>query len=140
MSCFIILSDGRAWSTQSWVFDAALGAIAEVLAEDESSSSLAAWLLEEQSAVVGLGLVDVRNLTPDNQQRFLDAVPRALVAAREKGVRGWHDLGQFSAWIASLELLLNMIESVMRGDPPEVLNPNMKGVIPPTGERQGPGW
>jgi hypothetical protein len=42
--------------------------------------------------------------------------------------------------VAGFIVLADMVASVERGQPPEALNPHMRDVIPPTGERSGPGW
>ncbi len=33
-----------------------------------------------------------------------------------------------------------MIDRSLAGEPPEAFNPHMRGLIPPTGRRLGPGW
>ncbi len=142
MSAFFVLTDGRAWSKANWAYDAVLDAIADALPNDGAGQLLAEWLLEQRCRVQGpgVGTVDLRELTDENRRRIVEAIPRALEMARKKGPRDWHDPSFFPQWLSAFELLVQMIESAERGDPPEALNPDMRGPIPPTGERRGPGW
>lgn len=142
MSGFLVLADGRAWSLATWAFDAALREIADALPDDPGAAPLATWLRDQQSDVVGLGMsyVDMRELTDDNRRRLIDAIPRAVDRARTHGGAHWHKPSFFPEWLTELEVLVRMVQAVERGDPPEALNPHMRELIPPTGNRSGPGW
>lgn len=142
VSAFFILSDGRAWSRANWAYDSVLDAIAAILTRDESGRALASWLLEQRCQVQGpgVGTVDMRELTDENQRRIVLAVPQALEMARTRGPTHWHDPSFFPQWLGSFEVLVQMLESVQRGEPPEALNPHLRGVVPPSGTRSGPGW
>jgi len=138
MGGFLILDDGRAWAPASWAFDAGLEQIAEVLTDEV----LRAWLLEQRCSEQGpgMGRIDVRELTPHNRELLLAAIPVAIERARAKDGSDWNDPSWYPQWLDRFELLGRMVESVARGEPPETLNPQMRSVIPPTGERSGPGW
>jgi hypothetical protein len=88
----------------------------------------------------GIGSVDVRELSEASRSRFLSALHPALSESRAQGPSGWCDPSAFPRWMEHFELLLRMQASVERGEPPEALNPNSSGPMPPTGERKGPDW
>jgi hypothetical protein len=142
MTTFFTLNDGRSWLHQNWAYDAVLESIADVLDEDAGGRELAAWLRDQRCLVQGpgVGSVDLRELTVENQRRIVGAVPRALEMARAKGPKGWHDPSYFPAWLSSFELLARMVEAVERGEPPGEPMHGVRGLLPPTGLRSGPGW
>lgn len=142
MSGFLVLADGRAWSLANWAFDAALQEIADALPDDPCAAPLATWLRDQRSDVVGRGMsyIDLRELTDNNRRRIIDAIPRAVDQARTRGGAHWHDPSFFPAWLSQLEVLVRLVQSVERGEPPEAFNPHMRELIPPNGNRSGPGW
>ncbi len=143
MSTFITLGDGRSWLERDWVYDAILRAVARELPNNDEGRALAAWLLEQQcfEQGPGIGYLDLRELTPTNQRLIIECLRLALGRARSEGPLGWNDPSAFSAWLRSFDFLLRLVESVEHGEPPEALSdPNVNGLMPPTGERHGPGW
>jgi hypothetical protein len=129
---FIVLSDGRAFALRNWAVDVVLRTIAAALPGGE----LAEWVLAQQSTVVGAAMtnVDVRELTPANAQALIAAIRRVA------GDVSSYDLPADVDWAAYFRLLADMADAAERGEPPEELNPHMRDVLPPTGERSGPGW
>jgi hypothetical protein len=71
--------------------------------------------------------IDLRELTPANAEAIIAAIRRLRANVSDD-------------WVKHLELLADMIDAAERGDPPMDLNPHMRAVLPPTGERRGPGW
>lgn len=142
MGGFIVLEDGRAYAANNWSYDAVVERIARSLPGTTDGRALSDWLMDQRCAVqgAGLGSVDCRELSPGDQRLFLEAVERAVVTAEEEGPGGWCDPSFFPGWLERFHDLIKMIESMRRGDPPEAFNPHMRGVIPPSGERAGPGW
>lgn len=142
MGGFIVLSDGRAYAASNWGYDRTVEAIAEALPDTDEGRHLAAWLLDQRCSVRGMGLgnVDVRELTPQNRQLFLRAVEDAYQTQKGKGPAGWHSPDLWPSWIARFSDLVKMIACVENGEAPGDFNPHMKDVIPPTGDKSGPGW
>jgi len=71
---------------------------------------------------------------------FRDAVKQALAHQNKMGSVTWQTPVAYENWLQKFCLLAEMLAAVDRGEPPELLNPNMAGLIPPTGIRSGPGW
>jgi hypothetical protein len=130
---FIVLADGRAFALNNWATDVVI----RTLAAELPAGAFRAWLLAQQSVVVGMGQtsVDVRELAPGNARELLAAIRRVAHGQMRAG-----DLPPDVDWAAHFGLLADMLDSVERGEPPETLNPHMRDVIPPTGARSGPGW
>jgi hypothetical protein len=143
MAGFIVLQDGRAYAASNWAYDLTVERIAVALPPTPQGVALRTWLLGQRCGVLGpgLGSVDLRGLTPDNQ-RLVEAAARGAVEAAERSGPGGLGVDQetYSGWLSRLHDLLEMFDSIRRGEPPSVLNPHMIDVIPPTGDRVGPGW
>jgi hypothetical protein len=88
----------------------------------------------------GLGHVDVRELTPKNQELFLKAVEDAYEALKERGPVGWASPDFWPCWLGRFADLVKMLECVRRGEPPGEFNPHMRDRVPSSGAREGPGW
>jgi hypothetical protein len=142
MAGFIILNDGRAWASANWAYDVAIRTIAQALPNTQEGLELADWLLQQTSEVKGMGLgsVDLRELTTENQTLFIRAVRQAVINLRTQDGNDWHDPMAFQSWREYFEVLPQLIESIERGEPAFMFNPHMKEVIPPTGDKSGPGW
>lgn len=140
MSGFIVLEDGRAYVGAKWAYDAVIRRIADALMETDEGRALSNWLRDEQVLVGGIGSVDLRELTPQNRRLFEAAARQAFASAARKGPEGWHRPDFYPGWIERFGHLIEMMNSVRRGEPPTAYNPHMIDVIPPTGERIGPGW
>src|SRR5437660_3479055 len=139
---FIVLQDGRAYAGSSWGYDTTIKAIASVLFERKQSQALAEWLIKQRSVIVGMGMgnVDVRELTPRNRELFLDAAREAFKRAEAQGSAGWYDPRAFPGWLDRFRDLITMLDSIERGEPPSAFNPHMRAACEPTGEHSGPGW
>jgi hypothetical protein len=134
---FIVLGDGRAFAPKNWIADRMIRAIAAEL----PAGDLHDWLLAQQSTQppVFEARVDVRELTPVNSAAVLSAIHR-VAANLDRGHDPYGLLPQGDDFPALFGLLAEMVDAAERGDPPMDLNPHMREVIPPTGERSGPGW
>jgi hypothetical protein len=133
MSTLFILADGRIWGTSNGSYDYLLELIAEVLSPDGRDRDLADWLLAQRCEVQGPGVghVDLRELAPRARERITAAIPNAVAIARRRK--------HTPILMESLELMLRMVESFERGEPPERLtSPHWR--LHPPGERRGPGW
>jgi hypothetical protein len=141
MSTCIVLPDGRIWWASNWAYDSAIWRIADQLDHHPEGVELAAWLrgqtCYEQGP--GIGAVDVRELTPRNQQLFRWGARQAFRRAILDGPAGWHDPTRFPAWLAGFQRLLRVWNAVDRREPPGLLG-EPKAIVDPTGARSGPGW
>jgi hypothetical protein len=139
---FIILSDGRAYAAANWAYDRTVEAIVESLPDTPAGQAIGDWLLQRRCTVKGpgLGSVDVRELTPANQELFLAAVEDAYAVQKDRGPDGWTSPDFWSGWIGRFADLVKMIQCVRDGEPPDQFNPHMTGIVPPSGRRDGPGW
>jgi hypothetical protein len=141
MGGFIILTDGRACAPANWAYDEIVRSVAEELGAGGDDLLLKEWLRGQLCEVLGpgMGYVDVRELTPRNRQLFRDAANRAFKKSELVGPIGWENPSFFPAWLGIFRRLLEMWDSVDRGEPPEALN-DLRQPCPPTDEKSGPGW
>ncbi len=141
MSAFIALPDGRSWWAANWAYDAVVERIADQLNGAEEELRLADWLRQQTCWVhgPGLGSVDVRELTPRNQQLFRAAAQRAFRQATLDGSVGWHDPSFFPGWLTGFRRLLRMWKAIDRGEPMGRLGDSSQP-MEPSGLRVGPGW
>ncbi|RKN48474.1 hypothetical protein [Micromonospora endolithica] len=128
MAGFIILEDGRAFAGGNRGIDLAL----EYLAAELPDGPFRSWLLDQRAKIRGMGLtsVDLRELAPDNREVFYRAVRAAAVGVRDRDP-------EFAEFFDHLPEMIRRWEA---GEPPEEYNPHMRALIPPTGDRRGPGW
>ena len=139
MAGFIVMEDGRAYAASNRGTDAVLRAIATEVEDAE----FRAWLLQQQSQFVGMGMtsVDLREVAPKYRQGFYRAARRAHERAASEGFEGLTgDWEGFPGWLERFGDLVVMIDRSLAGEPPEAFNPHMRALIPPTGWRRGPGW
>lgn len=140
MAGFIVLEDGRAYAAANWAADAALRAIGREIGD----AALREWLLAQQSELAGMGMtsVDLREVAP----RFR---PVLRAAIRDAHARLWRDGGfehlkagdaWWDGWLRRFDDLAEMLRRCEAGEPPQAFNPHMRAVLPPTGNRAGPGW
>ena len=139
MGGFIVLEDGRAYAAANWAFRATVEAIADALPQSTEGMSLAEWLRHDPVVQIYHN-IDVRELTPANQEMLLTAIENGLKAEAARGPSDWANPEFWDGWIHRFTDLVKMIESVRRGEQPHEFNPHMTEAIPPTGERNGPGW
>jgi hypothetical protein len=131
MAGFIVMEDGRAYAASNRATDAVIRAIAAQVDDRE----FRAWLLQQQSQFVGMGMtsVDLREVTPRHRQGFYRAARRAYERAASEGFEGrTGDVEGFGGWLERFGDLVVMIDRSLAGESPEV--------FPPTGWRRGPGW
>ncbi|MCI0661810.1 MAG: hypothetical protein L0220_12115 [Acidobacteria bacterium] len=142
MAGFIVLNDGRAWAGANWAYDSAIRTISQALPTTQEGQDLADWLLQQTCEVKGMGLgsVDLRELTTQNQTLFIQAVRQAVINLKTQDGNDWYDPTAFQSWREYFEVLPLLIESIERGEPPSMFNPHMNDLIPPTGNKSGPGW
>jgi hypothetical protein len=142
MAGFIVLQDGRAYAASNWAYDTTIEAIAESLPQTRQAQALHDWLLDQRCCVRGMGLgrVDLRELTSSNQQLFEIGAMAALDVANRRGPTGWAFPEHFAGWQRYFQDLVKMIELVHKGEPPMSFNPHMTDLIEPTGRHSGPGW
>jgi hypothetical protein len=142
MAGFIILNDGRAWAGANWAYDTALHTIIAALPSTQEGRDLSGWLLQLTSEVkgAGLGSVDLRELTTQNQALFIQAVRQAAINLRTQNSNDRLAPVAFRSWREYFEVLPQLIESIERGEPASKFNPHMNDVIPPTDDKSGPGW
>ena len=150
-SGFIILSDGRCWARRWTAYDYLLEITAQELGGCKEEMNLKLWLQSlipgENDTELGWGFLkkdteekvtrnlDLRELTPTNQQMFWAALQRAttkLITA--SGEKNEH-------FIFELKRILRMRRLALIRDSPDNLSDWVKGhVEPSSGKRIGPGW
>ena len=141
-SGFIVLPDGRCFSRRWSAHDVVLRAVADQV----TAAPLRQWLLEQlpgpdDEEELGYGawfrnsdqthirrFIDLRLMTGENQRLFCDAVKLAASLDRDEE---WlkRSLSDFAEMVARMEL----------GEPP-LSKSDWVDVVPPEGERIGPGW
>src|SRR5262245_41982806 len=131
MAGFIVLNDGRAWAAANWAYDMAVRYIAQALPKTQEGAELSSWLLQQTAEEKGMGLgsVDVRELTAENQILFIKAVRQAVTNLKTHDAKDWDDPADFLSWRAYFEILLELIESIERGEPASSFNPHMNDII-----------
>ena len=134
MSTLFVLADGRIWGSSNSTYDYLLERIVEVLSGDECERDLADWLLAQRCEVQGpgVGYVDLRELAPSVRERITAAIPSAVAMARQRE--------HTPILMERLELLLRMVESFERGEPPETLTSPHWQLHPPSERQRGPRW
>jgi hypothetical protein len=141
-SGFIVLPDGRCFSRRWSAHDVVLRAVAEQVASqplrewliqqlpgpsDEEELGYGAWYRNSDQTTV-VRSIDLRMMTVENQRLFCDAVKCAASLEHDEN------------WLKrSLSGFADMIERMERGEPP-LSKSDWTKVVPPEGERIGPGW
>ena len=141
-SGFIVLPDGRCFSRRWSAHDLVLRAIAEQVTavplrqwlleqlpapDDEEELGYGAWFRNSDQTIIPR-FIDLRLMTVENQRLFCDAVKRAA------------SLDHDEEWLKrSLSEFADMVARMERGEPP-LSKSNWVKVVPPEGERIGPGW
>lgn len=137
---FIVLEDGRAYAAANWATDAMLRAIGREIRD----AVLREWLLSQQSVFVGMGMtsVDLREIAPQFRPVLRSAIREAHARVRCEGEfeelkagSQWRD-----GWLKRFDDLAEMLRRCEVGEPPQAFNPHMRDLLPPTGNRAGPGW
>lgn len=142
MAGFIVFNDGRAWAAANWAYDAAIRYIAQALPTTSNGQELANWLIQQTTQVQGqgLGAIDLRELTQNNQLLLLEAIRKAAKNLKTHDGKEWSDPSAFTSWKMYFEILSKLMDSIERGESPFAYNPHMNDIIPPTGNKSGPGW
>lgn len=141
-SGFIVLPDGRCFSRRWSTHDVVLRAIAEQMAvdplrdwllkqlpgpNDEEELGYGAWFRNSDQTVI-VRFIDLRLMTVENRQLFCEAVTRAASMNHE------------DEWLKrGLSDFAEMVARMKRGEPP-LSKSDWVEVVPPEGERIGPGW
>lgn len=139
MGGFIVLEDGRAYAGSNWATDATVRAIAAEVVD----GALRTWLLEQQSATVGMGMtcIDLRELAPQHRPTVREAICAAYERAKHNGFEQLDDHNEYRAgWLKLFAEFAEMVRRYEAGEPPAEYHPGMRGLIPPTGCKVGPGW
>jgi hypothetical protein len=141
MGGFIILDDGRACAPSSSSYDFIVSAAIDELVGTDEERRLGQWLKGQLCEVLGMGMgcVDVRELTPLNRRLFREACERAFVKQEKSGPVGWKDPSFFPGWLDRFRKLIQMWQSLDRGESPDAVT-DLNSPIPPTGRKSGPGW
>jgi hypothetical protein len=124
-SGFLVLPDGRCFARRWFAYDTVIRVVANQLALDPSADALHHWLVEqlpghEDEEEIGYGAwvrqadgevivrhLDLRRMTPKNQQLFCTAVRSVILPADAKD------------WLSScLNDLADMVIRYERGEPP----------------------
>jgi len=134
----LFLADGAGIGCANWVLRAIVRDLAPVLTRG-GARELAEWLTGETSHVELYGHLDVRELTPENQEAFRKALEPALIELKARGPTGWSDPSHWGGYLALFESLVDQASLVARGEKPKDL-PNLSGVCEYDGSRCGPGW
>jgi hypothetical protein len=150
-SGFLILADGRCFAPVWKVYDAVLRSVVEQLNDSTPARALREWLLSQlpgpNDIELGYGTwlragdeelipryLDVRELTPQNQELFHDAALIAAGHAQALEVPIRPDSHE-----EALIYLADLIARADRGEPP--LSRSMcRVVMPCEGRKTGPGW
>ena len=141
-SGFIVLPDGRCFSRRWSAHDVVLRAVAEQVTagplhawllsqlpgpDDEEELGYGAWGRASDNASV-LRFIDMRLMTEQNQRLFCEAVKRAASIPHDE------------EWLGRcLDDFADMVTRMERGEPP-LSKSDWVDVVPPEGERIGPGW
>jgi hypothetical protein len=137
---FIVLEDGRAYAASNWATDAMLRAISREI----SDHALRQWLLAQQSERVGMGMtsVDLREIAPHYRTVVHVAIRRAHERVMKEGRFENLQVGSewWAGWVKLSGELVEMLRRSEAGEPAEDFNPHMRALIPPSGQRVGPGW
>ncbi len=134
----LFLADGAGIRCANWVLREIMRDVAPVLTRD-GAPELAAWLTSEVSPAELYGHLDVRELTPENQKAFRNALGPAFAESKARGPIGWNDAKFWPGYIRLLGSLAEQAALLERGERPVVL-PNLSGVSEYNGSRSGPGW
>lgn len=138
MAGFIVLDDGRAYAAAGWATDAVIRAVSGELCDGEFKE----WLLQQQRDRVGLGMtnVDMGTIAPHHRRELKQAIRAARARMGPEPPASWGDAKLWPGWLVRFDELVQMLDSIDRGEPPEAYNPHMRATIPQPNERQGPGW
>ena len=135
MGGFIVLEDGRACAPSSRGTNVMLENIAAQIRDREFRD----WILSQRSTSTGMGMtnIDLRELTPGNRDEFHRATREAFAAISAADPLGdqW-----YHSYLECFSDLVEMMDRVDRGEPPEQFNPHMRGLISETQARRAPGW
>lgn len=139
MGGFIVLEDGRAYSSAAWATDATVRAIAG----EVDDGPLRRWLLAQQSEFVGMGMtsIDLREIAPRYRPVLHAAIRSAYARVRRDGFEQLDEHNEFTAgWLKTFAELVEMLDRSEAGEPAEAFNPHMRATIPARGQRVGPDW
>ncbi|MGF6231579.1 hypothetical protein QFZ27_005534 [Inquilinus ginsengisoli] len=110
-----------------------------VVLEENGHRELADWLTGDLSRVELYSHLDVRWLTPRNQDAFRAAAGTAYERVRQTTPAGRVNPVAWESYLALFENLVRQIEWEAQGKVPDQW-PNLTSIGAHDGERDGPGW
>jgi hypothetical protein len=134
----LIIADGAGIGCANWVLRAIVAELAPLL-ETDGAPELAQWLTGETSPVALYGVLDVRQLTEENQRAFRNAIGPAFREVSKRGPLGWNDPKFWPGYLGLFASLSQQAALLALGQKPDAL-PNLNGVRAHDGSRSGPGW
>jgi hypothetical protein len=133
----LFLADGAGMRCARGAFHTLVEQVATVLA-DQGVEPLVRWLRDGSSPVHTRHALDLRQLTPANQEAFRSAIPTAVAAHRTQGP-GEMDEDLWQGYVRLFEDLAGQVAVLGRGERLSHL-PNLGRVRDHDGTRSGPGW
>lgn len=134
----LFVSDKSGIGCAGWVLRALSSDIAEILTEN-GHQELAKWLVDDLSPVNLYSCLDVRELTPANQEAFIKSIEPAFLRSKTRGRAGWNDPAAFGRYLKLFGSLVEQNNTIQNGGVPKSL-PNLNGISNYDGTRSGPGW
>jgi hypothetical protein len=133
----LVIGDDAGMGCAGWALCAIVEEIARVL-KTQGAEALSRWLMDEAGPVYRDKFLDVRQLTPANQEAFRSAIPLAVAAYRARGP-GELDEISWQGYVKLFDNLADQVALLSRGEKPSNL-PNLAGTRKHDGTRSGPGW
>jgi hypothetical protein len=118
----LVLSDGRGASMAGWALRALARYAGAELRTHADHESLADRLGHHLSSVELFGHLDVRGLPASEQVAFESALLAAVERLRAGPPADWHDPAYFPGFLALMQRVATLVESIRRGEPPAALN------------------
>ncbi|MGQ0629938.1 MAG: hypothetical protein ACT4P1_02775 [Sporichthyaceae bacterium] len=90
---------------------------------------------------MGMTCVDLRELAPQHRPAVRSAVRAAYERAKRDGFERLNEANDHTAaWLQLFAEFAEMVRRYEAGEAPDKYHPGMRGLIPPSGRRVGPGW
>jgi hypothetical protein len=118
----LVLSDGRGARMASWALRVLVRYAAVELRAGVEHEGLAERLGHRLSSVELRGHLDTRSLLRSEQVALESAMLLAVGRLRGGPPADWHDPAAFAGFLALMERVAAMVESIRRGEPPAALN------------------
>jgi hypothetical protein len=134
----LVAADNVGIGCAGWVLRFIVTEVAGVLSE-QGYAELAEWLADELSPSSLYSDLDARELTPEFQRAFLDAIAPAYKRTVQRGPEGWREPNSWEGYVKLFSSLAEQAEMVAQGRQPSQW-PNLSGIGPHNGQQTGPGW